>query len=255
MKPRLQDTSAGTDRHTLPARTGRPWRNGLLGLMLGAAGLFGWQHIAHSSEPNVVLPAPAMDAPAANTHQAVAVMAGGCFWGVQGVFQHVRGVTQVVAGYSGGAADTAQYETVSTGETGHAESVRITYDPTKVSYGRLLQIYFSVALDPTQLNRQGPDSGTQYRSEIFAVTPEQQQVAQHYIAQLNATPFFKRPIVTRVDPFKAFYPAEAYHQNYLTLHPDSAYIAINDLPKVDHLKQLFPDAYQDKPVLVQVAGQ
>jgi len=226
----------------------------LLGL-LGAFALIAWQPQAISAEINQVLPPPILDEPATGEHTAVAVLAGGCFWGVQGVFQHVRGVTRVLSGYSGGSADTAQYDTVSGGDTGHAESVQIVYDPAKVSYGRLLQIYFSVALDPTQLNRQGPDSGTQYRSAIFAVTPMQEKIALHYIAQLSAAQIFKRPIATRVTPFKGFYPAEDYHQNYLTLHPDDAYIAINDIPKVDNLKRLFPSVYQAQPVLVEVPKQ
>jgi len=225
----------------------------LLAPRLGMVALFSlmsWQSPAFSAEINQVLPAPILDAPAAPNHQAVAVLAGGCFWGVQGVFQHVRGVTRVVSGYAGGSADTAQYDTVSGGDTGHAESVAIDYDPSKISYGHLLQIYFSVALDPTQMNRQGPDTGTQYRSVIFAVDPMQEKVALHYIAQLSASQLFKRPIATRVTPFKGFYPAEAYHQNYLTLHPDDVYIAINDIPKVNNLKRLFPEVYQTQPVLV-----
>jgi peptide-methionine (S)-S-oxide reductase len=158
----------------------------------------------------------------------------------------------VVSGYSGGGAETAQYEAVSRGGTGHAESVAIVYDPAQISYGRLLQIYFSVALDPTQLNRQGPDTGTQYRSVIFAINPMQEKIALRYIAQLSEARFFKWPIATRVNTFKAFYPAEDYHQNYLTLHPDDAYIAINDMPKVKHLRRLFPTLYRAQPVLVEV---
>ena len=208
-----------------------------------------------AAEPNVVLPAPTFDEPAGTSHRELAVLAGGCFWGVQGVFQHVRGVIEVVAGYSGGTAETAQYETVSTGTTGHAESVAIEFDPTKISYGRLLQIYFSVALDPTQVGGQGPDRGPQYRSAIFPTSPMQERVALHYIEQLQQTHQFSRPLTTRVSAYKGFYAAEAYHQNYLTLHPDDVYIAINDIPKVEHLQRLFPQVYLAKPVLVQLAGE
>lgn len=223
------------------------------GLALGA--VFVSTHAAHSSEAAVMVPPPAVDEPATQAHQETAVLAGGCFWGVQGVFQHVNGVTKVVSGYSGGKAQTAQYDTVSGGQTGHAESVQITYDPTKITYGRLLQIYFSVAHDPTELNRQGPDSGTQYRSAIFPANDMQKQVAQTYIAQLNKAHVFPAPIVTKTDSLTGFYPAESYHQNYLTLHPDAPYIAINDLPKVDNLKRLFPNVYAEKPVLLSVASQ
>jgi peptide-methionine (S)-S-oxide reductase len=229
---------------------------GLLGaISLGATVLFLSMHVAHSSEAAVVLAPPTIDEPVGATHQETAVLAGGCFWGVQGVFQHVNGVTKVVSGYAGGQASTAQYETVSGGQTGHAESVQITYDPTKVTYGRLLQIYFSVAHDPTELNRQGPDSGTQYRSAIFPANDVQKQVAQSYIAQLNKAHVFPAPIVTRTDALKGFYPAESYHQNYLTLHPDAPYIAINDLPKVENLKRLYPAFYRDQPVLLKVASE
>jgi peptide-methionine (S)-S-oxide reductase len=202
------------------------------------------------------IPAPTLDEPATGRPKPeTAVLAGGCFWGVQGVFQHVSGVTKVIAGYSGGKRETAQYETVSGGQTGHAESVQITYDPTKITYGRLLQIYFSVAHDPTELNRQGPDSGTQYRSAIFPANDMQKQVAQSYIAQLNKAHAFPAPIVTKTDMLTGFYPAENYHQNYLTLHPDQPYIAINDIPKVENLKRLFPSVYLDKPVLLNVASE
>ena len=183
------------------------------------------------------------------------MLAGGCFWGVQGVFEHVRGVTSAVAGYAGGAASTAQYETVSEGDTGHAESVKITFDPSEVSVGTLLRIYFSVVTDPTTLNRQGPDSGTQYRSAIFPQSEQQRHVAEAYIAQLEAAHVYSRPIVTRLETFKGFYPAEAYHQDYLTLHPNQPYIAINDMPKVEGLKQVFASDYRASPVLVAAAGQ
>jgi peptide-methionine (S)-S-oxide reductase len=213
-----------------------------------AAGTVYWNAGAAAESPHAV-PAPIVDEPASATAE-VAVVAGGCFWGVQGVFQHVDGVTGAVSGYAGGSKDNADYETVSTGSTGHAESVQITFDPQKITYGRILQIYFSVAHDPTELNRQGPDHGTQYRSAIFPTGPEQAKVAQAYIAQLDRAHAFAAPVVTKIEPNKAFYPAEAYHQNYLTLHPRHPYIAINDIPKVEALKQLFPSLYRDTPVLV-----
>lgn len=191
------------------------------------------------------LPDPAHDGTAAQGRQTV-VLAGGCFWGVQLVFQHVRGVESAVSGYAGGAAKDAHYHTVSTGTTGHAESVEVTYDPSQVSFGQLLKVYFAVAHDPTQLNHQGYDEGTQYRSEIFFTTPAQEKTAKDYIAQLDKAKAFAAPIVTKVEPLKGFYPAESYHQNYATLHPDNPYIAINDLPKVDHLRAQFPNLYVDK---------
>jgi peptide-methionine (S)-S-oxide reductase len=198
---------------------------------------------AHSKP--VVLPDPKVDAPrAAGAHEATAVFAGGCFWGVEAVFDHVRGVRDAVSGYAGGASGTAEYETVSTGTTGHAESVKVVYDPSQVSYGQLLKIYFSVAHDPTQLNRQSPDVGTQYRSEIFTTTPEQARIAKAYIAQLTAAKAFPAPIVTRVEPLRGFYPAEAYHQDYLAHHPDQPYIVYNDAPKLVALKQLVPALYR-----------
>ena len=190
------------------------------------------------------LPDPATDVPkAAAKGHATAVFAGGCFWGVDAVFKHVKGVTGVTSGYSGGASKTAQYELVSTGETGHAEAVQVVYDPSQVSYGQLLRVFFSVAHDPTQLNRQGPDVGTQYRSAIFYADPDQQRVAKAYIAQLQEAKTFSRPIVTEVAPLNAFYPAEAYHQNYLAQHPENMYIVINDLPKLGELRKQFPDLY------------
>jgi peptide-methionine (S)-S-oxide reductase len=178
------------------------------------------------------------------------VLAGGCFWGVQGVFQHVKGVTSAVSGYSGGAAETATYEQTGSGTTGHAETVEISYDPSVVSYGDLLQIYFSVAHNPTQLNYQGPDHGTQYRSTIFPVSDEQADIARAYIAQLDETGLFDGPIVTTIEHFEAFYPAEQYHQDFLTLNPTWPYIVFHDLPKIAALKTLFPDSYRDDPVLV-----
>jgi peptide-methionine (S)-S-oxide reductase len=201
-----------------------------------------------------VIAAPEVDEPAGQAQSEVAVVAGGCFWGVQGVFQHVDGVTSAVSGYAGGAKETAEYEKVGSGRTGHAESVRITYDPRKVSYGRLLQIYFSVAHDPTELNRQGPDVGTQYRSTIFPTSDEQAKVAKAYIDQLDQARAFGARIVTTIEPGRTFYPAEAYHQDYLTLHPNQPYIAINDLPKVANLKRLFADSYRAEPVLVGKTG-
>jgi peptide-methionine (S)-S-oxide reductase len=202
------------------------------------------------------LPAPALDeqfAPGAGPASEVAVLAGGCFWGVQGVFQHVDGVTNAVSGYAGGERRTANYEIVSSGGTGHAESVQVTFDPRKISYGRILQIYFSVVHDPTQLNRQGPDVGTQYRSAIFPGTPEQMKIAKAYIAQLNQARVFPAAIVTKIEPDRPFYPAEDYHQDFLTKHPGHPYIVFNDLPKIDDLKRLFPDMYRTEPVLVAAA--
>jgi len=216
-----------------------------------AAGAARWT-TSSAAETAQMVPPPAVDETATASSET-AVLAGGCFWGVQGVFQHVDGVTAAVSGYDGGAANTAHYEMTSTGTTGHAESVRITYDPHRITYGRLLQIYFSVAHDPTELDRQGPDRGTQYRSAIFPTDAEQARVAEAYIAQLNRAHAFAAPIVTKIEPGRSFYPAEAYHQNYLTLHPEQPYIAINDIPKVAALKQLFPSLYRAAPVLVAAA--
>jgi peptide-methionine (S)-S-oxide reductase len=203
-----------------------------------------------AAEEAVVIPAPTADVPASGGLQT-AVVAGGCFWGVQGVFQHTAGVVNAVSGYAGGNQTTATYEQVSTGSTGHAESVQIKFDPKKISYGKILQIYFSVAHDPTQLNRQGPDSGTQYRSAIFTTSEDQKKVADAYIAQLNAAKVYGKPIVTKVTALQGFFPAEAYHQDYLTLHPNQPYIAYNDLPKIDNLKKLFAGNYIEKPTLVK----
>jgi len=200
---------------------------------------------AHAAEGNIALPNPAIDAPLASMpSKQTAVLAGGCFWGIQAVFQHVKGVKEATSGYSGGSVASPDYEQVSTGNTGHAESVKITFDPSQVSYGQLLKVFFSVAHDPTQLNRQGPDTGTQYRSVIFYGDEEQQRIAQAYISQLEQAKLFPRAIVTQVVPLKAFYVAEGYHQNYATLHPDNPYIAINDAPKVEHLRAQFPDLYK-----------
>jgi len=208
---------------------------------------------ASSAEEARTIPAPAVDPPS-TTGSEVAVLAGGCFWGVQGVFQHVEGIRNAISGYSGGDQETADYERVSSGTTNHAESVQVTFDPRKISYGRILQIYFSVAHDPTQLNRQGPDTGTQYRSAIFPISDEQAATAKAYIAQLDQAHAFDGPIVTRIEPSRSFYPAEADHQDFLTRHPTYPYIVINDLPKVAALKRLFPDLYRAEPVLVSSAS-
>lgn len=222
----------------------------LAGLAM-AAGLVVWgQQSAFSAEQAVVIAAPKLDLPAGGAKTQTAIFAGGCFWGVQGVFQHVNGVTSAISGYAGGDEKTAQYTTVSTGVTGHAEAVKVTYDPSKVSYGKLMQIFFSVAHNPTELNRQGPDHGTQYRSAIFPQDAEQRKVASAYITQLDAAKSFGAPIVTRLEEGKTFYAAEAYHQDYMTLNPRNPYIAINDLPKVENLKKVMPQVYVDKPVLV-----
>jgi peptide-methionine (S)-S-oxide reductase len=194
----------------------------------------------------VALPAPVTDVSAASTNTQTAVFAGGCFWGVEAVFRHVKGVSSAISGYAGGDAQSADYHTVSSGTTRHAESVKVTYDPTQVSYGQLLQVFFSVAHDPTQFNRQGPDTGTQYRSAIFTTSEEQRRVAQAYIEQLNRAKVFAGPIVTEVVALPAFYDAEPYHQNYAALHSSEPYIAINDLPKVAHLRMQFPSLYSEK---------
>jgi peptide-methionine (S)-S-oxide reductase len=191
------------------------------------------------------IPSPVLDPPA--TGSQVAVLAGGCFWGMQGMFEHVRGVTKVVAGYSGGEKSTAHYEMVGTETTGHAESVEITFDPKQISYGQLLRLYFSVAHDPTQLDRQGPDRGPSYRSEIFFATPAQERVARAYVKQLNDAKVFSAPIVTKIEPLKAFYAAEDYHQDYLIGHPNQPYIVFNDLPKIEALKRVYPSLYRSEP--------
>ena len=201
------------------------------------------------------IPAPALDAaPASGAETQVAVLAGGCFWGVQGVFQHMKGVTSAVSGYAGGDKRSAHYNLVSTGMTGHAESVRVTFDPRQISYGRILQIFFSVAHDPTQLNRQGPDTGTQYRSAIFTQDAEQAKIAEAYIAQLDKAGVFGAAIVTKVTPLEGFYAAENYHQNFLVQNPTYPYIVIHDLPKVENLRRVYPDVYRPDPVLVATAG-
>ena len=214
-------------------------------LVLVLAGLPG---VLRADVPARVMPAPQLDAPASGLQTAI--FAGGCFWGVQAVFQHVDGVTGTVSGYAGGTTANPSYEQVSTGSTGHAEAVRVTFDPARVSYATLLQIFFSVALDPTEVNRQGPDTGTQYRSELFVTGPEQDRVAHAYVAQLDAAHLFDKPIATRIDPAPVFYPAEGYHQNYLVQHPHAPYIAMNDMPKVDALQHLFPRMWRDTPITV-----
>jgi peptide-methionine (S)-S-oxide reductase len=223
--------------------TASPLRNALLATaVIGAVAAC---NFAGARSKPIALPDPKLDAPkAAAKTDAVAVFAGGCFWGVEAVFEHVKGVKDAVSGYAGGKSGSAQYETVSSGDTGHAESVKVTYDPAKVSYGQLLKVYFSVAHDPTQLNRQSPDVGPQYRSEIFTTSAEQAKIAKAYIAQLTAAKVFAAPIVTKVEPLPAFYPAEAHHQDYLRLHPNEPYIVFNDAPKLVHLKQMFPTLYK-----------
>ena len=222
----------------------------LLAVALLAGGRYALSHSPAAEEARVI-PAPALDEPAAaGATSEVAVFAGGCFWGVQGVFQHVKGVTSAVSGYDGGAKDTAHYRVVGTGTTGHAESVRVTFDPHQISYGRLLQIYFSVAHDPTQVDRQGPDTGSQYRSAIFTATPEQEKIAKAYVAQLDAAHAFPAAIATKIEPDRGFFAAEDYHQDFLTLNPSHPYIVFNDLPKVENLKKMFPESYRTDPVLV-----
>lgn len=219
-------------------------------LAVAVVTLHGFTGSASMAEKARVVPTPAVDETTPTAKSEVAVFAGGCFWGVQGVYQHVKGVTNAVSGYAGGEKKTAEYEVVGTGSTGHAESVQVTFDPRVVSYGRLLQIFFSVAHDPTQLDRQGPDTGPQYRSALFPTSAEQAGIAKAYIAQLDQAHVFDRPLVTRVEPGRTFYPAEEYHQDFLAQNPTHAYIRINDLPKIDELKRLFPDAYRSQAVLV-----
>jgi peptide-methionine (S)-S-oxide reductase len=221
----------------------------LFAALLGTA-MLGFRGPSSAAEAARVVPAPTLDEAPAQRPSEVVVLAGGCFWGVQGVFQHVKGVTTAISGYTGGEKSTADYETVSAGSTGHAESVEITFDPRQISYGRILQIYFSVVHDPTQLNRQGPDTGAQYRSAIFPADAEQARIAKAYIAQLNQARTFDSAIVTKIEPGKTFYRAEGYHQDYLTLNPTQPYIVYNDLPKIEALKHFFPDVYRPDPVLV-----
>ena len=223
-------------------------------LLAGLAAAAGFAATRSTAEEARVVPAPAIDEPASGRASEVAVVAGGCFWGVQGVFQHVDGVTNAVSGYDGGEKATAHYEMTSTGRTGHAESVQITFDPRKITYGRILRVFFSVAHDPTELNYQGPDEGTQYRSATFPQNDEQARVAKAYIAQLDAAHAFSAPIVTTIEPGKTFYRAEDYHQNFLAHNPGYPYIVINDLPKIANLKRLFPALYRPDPALVAVGG-
>jgi peptide-methionine (S)-S-oxide reductase len=223
-------------------------------LLLAVAGaMAAWQARPSFAQEGIAIPAPALDAPA-RAGTETAVLAGGCFWGVQGVFQHVEGVTSAVSGYAGGAAETAHYRVVGSGRTGHAEAVAVTFDPARISYGEILRIYFSVAHDPTELNRQGPDVGTQYRSTIFPVDEAQAKVAAAYIAQLDRAGVYDGPIVTTIEPGRAFYRAEDYHQDYLTLNPTAPYIVYNDLPKLANLERLFPEDWREDPVLVSEAA-
>jgi len=208
-----------------------------------------------AAEQAVEIPAPPWDEPAGTPGLQTVVLAGGCFWGVQAVYQHTKGVTRAVSGYAGGQKETAHYEMVGTGRTGHAESVSVTYDPQQISYGKILQIYFSVAHNPTELNRQGPDFGSQYRSAIFYANDEQKRVAAAYIAQLQQAHVFSAPIVTKLEPLTGFYPAEDYHQDFLVLHPSYPYIVFNDLPKLDELKRLFEDNYRETPVTVMASSR
>lgn len=227
------------------------WMSVLAVALMSAVLCSGLPAAALASEEAVVIPAPARDNPKASGPVQVAVIAGGCFWGVQGVYQHVRGVRRALSGYSGGTKATADYEMVSRGGTGHAESVEIQFDPKEVSYGEILQIYFSVAHDPTQLNRQGPDTGTQYRSNIFYGDDTQKRIAEAYVAQLDLAKAFRRGIVTRIDRLAAFYPAEAYHQDFLIKNPRYPYVVINDLPKIENLKKVFPARFRERAVTTQ----
>ena len=219
--------------------------------VLGAA----WQLTSCAAEATANLPPPSLDNPKQAGPLQTAVLSGGCFWGVQGVFEHVKGVRKVVSGYAGGDRSTARYQDVGTGTTGHAESVQITFDPAQVSYGELLRVFFSVAHDPTQANGQGPDIGSQYRSMISYSDDTQKNIASAYIAQLGKTGLFSRQIVTKVDHLKGFYPAEGYHQDFLALNPSNPYIVYNDLPKIANLKRLLPDYYSDRPVLLAQANR
>jgi peptide-methionine (S)-S-oxide reductase len=228
-------------------KPGTPRLTALLGVTV--MGVLLWHSPLFGAEAPVIIPPPGDDNPKAAGPMQTAVLAGGCFWGVQGVFEHVRGVRKVIAGYAGGARTTADYERVGTGSTGHAESVKIIFDPAKISYGQILQIAFSVVHDPTQLNRQGPDVGTQYRSVIFYADDDQKRIAQAYIAQLDQAHVFARSIVTQVDPLKGFYEAEGYHQDYLIHNPTNLYIATYDVPKVENFKRTFPELYSGQPVL------
>jgi peptide-methionine (S)-S-oxide reductase len=219
-------------------------------LLLSAALVAAWRSPIYGAGAPVALAPPSIDNPKVAGPPQTAVLAGGCFWGVQGVYEHVRGVQKVVSGYAGGDRSTARYDAVSSGSTGHAESVQITFDPSEVSYGQLLQIAFSVVSDPTLLNRQGPDVGTQYRSAVFYADEAQKRIAEAYVAQLDTSHVFSKRIVTRVEPLKGFYPAESYHQDYLVHNPSAPYIAFNDLPKIENFRRTFPELYSGRPVLV-----
>jgi peptide-methionine (S)-S-oxide reductase len=225
-------------------------RRTAIGLALAALAVRVLPSNARADTQSRVMPVPALDAESRNPSTRTAMFAGGCFWGVQAVFQHVKGVKQAVSGYAGGTVANPTYEQVCTGRTGHAESVKVTFDPAQIGYGKLLQVFFSVALDPTQVDRQGPDWGTQYRSEVFVSGPEQDRIARAYVGQLDAAHVFDKPIATRIDAAGPFYPAEAYHQDYLLRHPDQPYIVANDLPKVRSLESLFPELWQSPPVTV-----
>jgi peptide-methionine (S)-S-oxide reductase len=238
-------------------RTSTVARHLLLLITLLVLGTTSWLSPSNlrAAEVARLIPAPTLDETTASSAATeVAVLAGGCFWGVQGVFQHVKGVTSAVSGYAGGDKPTAHYETVSSGTTNHAESVQVTFDPRQITYGRILQIYFSVAHDPTQLNRQGPDTGTQYRSAIFTENEEQAKIAKAYIVQLNQAGVFNATIVTNVTQLQGFYAAENYHQNFLVAHPNHPYIVINDIPKIENLLRVYPDIYRADPVLVATVG-
>jgi peptide-methionine (S)-S-oxide reductase len=230
-------------------------RGMLYGTALAATFALGATMLAKAAEPAVVIPPPALDAAVPGDGLQTIVLAGGCFWGVQGVFEHTKGVVHAVSGYAGGSKETAHYEMVGTERTGHAESVQVTYDPKKISYEKILQIYFSVAHNPTELNYQGPDSGPSYRSAIFYANDGQKRIAEAYIAQLDKAHVFPAKIVTKLEAFTGFYPAENYHQDFLVVHPDYPYIVFNDLPKVANLKRLFPDYYRDTPVTVVAASK
>ncbi len=249
--------SKGSMAHRTPAIVGR---RSLLGALIVGLPLLALLSVlgdlAQAEEPAVTIPPPVQDqaAPAGGGAQTI-VLAGGCFWGVQGVFEYTKGVTSAVSGYAGGTKETAHYEMVGTERTGHAESVQVTYDPKQISLGRILQIYFSVAHNPTELNYQGPDHGPSYRSAIFFASDEQKKIAEAYIAQLDAAHVFNKPIVTKLEPLKGFYPAEDYHQDFLVLHPSYPYIVYNDAPKIDNLKRLFADQYRDQPVTVMASNR
>lgn len=251
MRGRFMATQSATDTHCVRRNI---LRGGLVALAaIPLSGLA--RRIAHAAETAVTIAPPALDLPATGSDLQTAVLAGGCFWGVQAVYQHTRGVTKALSGYAGGQKDTAHYELVGSGRTGHAESVSITYDPREISYGKILQIYFSVAHNPTELNRQGPDFGTQYRSAIFYADEEQKRIASAYIAQLQQAHVFGSPIVTKLEALSGFYAAEDYHQDFLVLHPSYPYIVFNDLPKLDNLKRVFPDYYRETPVTVMASSR